>query len=590
MDNRRFCLLVLLVLSGVGLGALSSLPPVHAVVTVELNSSDGSTICPNMLSGNGQAVWNATTDTCSLSTTARVSPTLCISGTVGGCVLNAIDVLQIDRGTTFAIDTTLGGVAVYSDLFNYGVVDANDVGIVVYGTLNNWGIINVSSKADILTLPFLGQGIINNFNGTIINRGVVENDATIINSGTIANYCPGVVTGNPILGNPVQNHPCAPSAPFITTLSGSVFQTRTPTITGVSEQNATIILFDGATPVGTGVSDVTGNWSITTSALVLGAHHMTATATNSLGSSPPSPSVIIFIKDPTSTSVTCASSVLLGLGSDCVVTVTDRGLAPSTPGGIVNFTTNKNGIFKSSNCSLSGVGVSTTCGVSYNPSVVGTHSIQASYAGDVDHSGSNSTFNLGVFDFAVSLTSSSQNVLPGESANFTLGVTLVAGSIGPVSTVTVSITGLPSGAVVSGLPGMLSLPGTVSFIIQAGLNSLGNFSLKVSLSTSGGSRSASTILDIVSPQQAVQRLVGQVSTLKTDGVLKSGQARNLISLLTQAIRDLNTGKTQPVCGTLKSFVNTVEGYVSAQFLTREQASQLLDPPLGANAIIASIHC
>jgi len=545
-----------------------------------------------MLSGNGQAIWNSSTSTCSLFTTAPLSPTLCIRGTVGGCVLTAIDILQIDRGTTFAIDTTLGGVAIYSTLNNYGVVNANSVGMVVYGTLNNYGTINVSSKADILTLPFLGQGVLNNFNGTIINRGVLDNEATINNSGTIANYCPGVVSGNPIIGNPVQNHPCAPPAPSITTPSGSVFQTKTPTITGVSQQNVTITLFDGPTNVGTGVSDLTGNWSITTSALSLGAHNMTATATNSLGSSPLSGSIIIFIvtQDPTSTSLTCASSGLLGVSSNCVATVTDLGLTPSTPHGMVNFATNKNGVFNSNSCSLSGVGASATCSVSYTPSIVGTHSIQASYVGDAAHSGSNSTFTLAVFDFAVSLTPTGQSVLPGESAGFTLRVTLVAGSMNPALNVAVSITGLPSDAVASGLPSLLSLPGTVSFTVQAGPNSLGNFSLKVSVSTPEGSRAASTILDIVSPQQASQHLIDQVSTLQKNGVLNSGQARNLISLLTQTIKDLNAGKTNSACGTLKSFVNTVEAYESEQLLTNEQADLLLDPPLGANGIILSIHC
>jgi len=562
------------------------------VVTVELNSSNGSSVCPNTLSGNGQAIWNSTTSTCSLFTTAPVSPTLCIRGTVGGCVLATIDILQIDRGTTFAIDTTLGGVAIYSALNNYGVVNANDVGVVVYGTLNNWGTINISPKADILTLPFLGQGIINNINGTIINRGVIENDATINNTGTIANFCPGVVNGHPILGNPVQNHPCAPPAPFITTQSDSVFHTTTPTITGVSEQNVTITLFDGTTTIGKGLSDFTGNWSITTSSLALGAHNITATATNSLGSSPSSPSIIIFIvlKDPTSTSLTCASSILLGVGSSCVVTVTDTGLSPSTPHGLVNFQTNKNGIFNPTTCSVSGAGEIATCSVKYAPLAVGTHSITASYVGDAGHSGSNSTSALGVFEFAVSLTPSAQAVLPGESANFTLSITLVTGSVNPPSNVAVSLTGLPSDAIISGLTGMLSLPGTGSFAIQAGPNSVGNFTLKVSVSTSGGSRAASTILDILSPQQAAQHLIDHVSSLQTGGVLNSGQARNLISLLTQTIRDLNAGKTKPACGTLNSFVNTVERYESEHLLTKEQASQLLEPPLGANGIIASIHC
>lgn len=275
------------------LGMVASLPTGHAApVTVELSSADGATVCPSMLSGKGQALWSPTTSTCSLTSTAPVSPTLCISGNVSGCVVKQIDILRIDFGTTFLINTTEGGVTVYSRLDNYGVIYANDVGLSIYGIMNNYGLVNITSKANLETLPGLHQGLINN-RGTIFNTGVIDNQAALNNTGTVGIFCYGVFEGNQVLGNPIINHTCIPLAPTITTPSGTVFSTSTPTITGVSLQNVTITLFDGSIVVGTTVSDFTGNWTIKTSTLAVGYHNLTATATNYQGSSPHSPSIII---------------------------------------------------------------------------------------------------------------------------------------------------------------------------------------------------------------------------------------------------------------------------------------------------------
>jgi hypothetical protein len=328
LDSRRLHLVLLLVFAVVASGTVATIKPAHATLILELSDTNGSTVCPDVLSGFGAAQWNSSSSTCTLYTASPVSPTLCIRGTVGGCVVSAIDTLQIDQGVTFAINTTLGGVAIYSTLDNYGIVNVNDVGLANYGTMNNWGLINVSPNSNILNLPFTGQGIINNFNGTIVNQGIIGNEGTINNSGSISNFCPGIIEQNPILGDPVQHHPCQqPLAPIITTPSGSGFKTTTPTITGTSQPNVTITLFADTGPVGDTASDFTGNWSITTSPLTLGFQNLTAAAANSFGTSPFSPSVIILIspKQGTSTSSTCTSSVLqLDSAATCVATVYDK--------------------------------------------------------------------------------------------------------------------------------------------------------------------------------------------------------------------------------------------------------------------------
>ena len=47
--------------------------------------------------------------------------------------------------------------------------------------------------------------------------------------------------------------------------------------------NATIKIFDGATPLGSAIASGTGAWSFTTAALANGTHNLTATATHVAG-------------------------------------------------------------------------------------------------------------------------------------------------------------------------------------------------------------------------------------------------------------------------------------------------------------------
>jgi hypothetical protein len=78
--------------------------------------------------------------------------------------------------------------------------------------------------------------------------------------------------------------PTAPSAPLLATASDTgtigdgVTEVTTPVVTGTAEANATVKLYDtnGTTVLGTTIADGTGHWSITSSALSLGAHTLTA--------------------------------------------------------------------------------------------------------------------------------------------------------------------------------------------------------------------------------------------------------------------------------------------------------------------------
>ncbi|WP_406665700.1 Ig-like domain-containing protein [Gallaecimonas sp. GXIMD1310] len=84
--------------------------------------------------------------------------------------------------------------------------------------------------------------------------------------------------------------PVAPSAPVLAASSDSgssnsdnLTNDTTPLLTGTAVANATVRIFDGASQVGSGVANSSGNWSITTSTLSDGSHSLTAKQLDSAG-------------------------------------------------------------------------------------------------------------------------------------------------------------------------------------------------------------------------------------------------------------------------------------------------------------------
>jgi hypothetical protein len=84
--------------------------------------------------------------------------------------------------------------------------------------------------------------------------------------------------------------PTAPSTPDLTAASDNgvsntdnITSITTPTFVGTAEAGATVTLLDGGASIGTAVADTSGNWTITATALGLGAHSITATATDVAG-------------------------------------------------------------------------------------------------------------------------------------------------------------------------------------------------------------------------------------------------------------------------------------------------------------------
>lgn len=103
----------------------------------------------------------------------------------------------------------------------------------------------------------------------------------------------------------------------------------TPTITGKATAGATVLLLDGDTVVGKAVADKTGVWSITSSKLLDGEHHLTAITQDAAGNQSAASAELLIITD----------TALLGVSAPVLDALSDNGRSQSD--GITNVTTPK---------------------------------------------------------------------------------------------------------------------------------------------------------------------------------------------------------------------------------------------------------
>ena len=124
--------------------------------------------------------------------------------------------------------------------------------------------------------------------------------------------------------------PSVPTAPDLTAASDSgvsnsdnITNVATPIFTGNSaEVGSTITLLDGGTPVGTGIADGTGAWTITSSGLADGVHNLMAQAIDAVGNvSAPSAALSVTID---STAPAAPSVPDLTAASDSGISNTDN--------------------------------------------------------------------------------------------------------------------------------------------------------------------------------------------------------------------------------------------------------------------------
>ncbi|CCC97339.1 FG-GAP-like repeat-containing protein [Azospirillum baldaniorum] len=125
----------------------------------------------------------------------------------------------------------------------------------------------------------------------------------------------GNTDGDTVLFRNVPPPPAAPGGLALTvgSNSGSTTDTltkvTTPTFTGTAEASATVVLYDGATAVGTATANGAGLWTVTSASLSDGAHSLTVKASTANGTSAASTALNVTID---TAAPTLTSAVLSG--------------------------------------------------------------------------------------------------------------------------------------------------------------------------------------------------------------------------------------------------------------------------------------
>ncbi len=218
----------------------------------------------------------------------------------------------------------------------------------------------------------------------------------------------------------------------ITLSAGTVVPGTTPPLT-ISFNSGSVTLSGGQIVT----SNVTFSGPATT-----GTYHVPIKATSGTRIKTSASLVISVINGHSTTeSISCLpTTVVVGRSSaSCTATVTDPNSSPTSPTGSVYFTSNGQGTFQPTSCSLSGSSSTASCSVSYVPSHEGSHTITASYGGDTGHGSSQAiTAPLTVLDpTATKVSCSPDSVLQTKPTTCSVTVTDDAASpVTPTGTVT----------------------------------------------------------------------------------------------------------------------------------------------------------
>jgi large repetitive protein len=239
----------------------------------------------------------------------------------------------------------------------------------------------------------------------------------------------------------------APDAPYALSLATSsdsgtsssdgLTNVTAPTITGMAEAGATVKLYDGATQVGSGTADGSGNWAITTSTLTEGDHTLAAVAIDAAGNASTASAPLDVMIDTTAPTLAITSDVAaLKAGGTAVITFTFS----EDPG--TTFTAGDVTVGGGTLGAISGTGLTRTAVFTPDANVnAGTASITVAHGAYTDAAGNTgaagATPSL-VFDTlapTVTITSDVPTLKIGETATITFtfsedpGATFTDGSI-----------------------------------------------------------------------------------------------------------------------------------------------------------------
>ena len=115
----------------------------------------------------------------------------------------------------------------------------------------------------------------------------------------------------------------------------------------------------------------------------------------------------------------------------------------------------------------------------------------------------------------------------------------------------------------------------------------GDFTVNVQVSDGdGGVAMGSTLVTVISHQEAVMDIQAEVQALADEGVLNQGQARGLKRTLAGVIKKLNQGNTTAAIDKLMEFALQIEKLVLDGVLTAQQGQPLIEE---ANRLVAAIE-
>ncbi len=251
------------------------------------------------------------------------------------------------------------------------------------------------------------------------------------------------------------------------------------TVTGSSPPNGgTVKFFDGSTQIGSTQTLASGSASITTQFSGAGTHNLTATYGGDSNDGTSTSAIVAFVVAQfATTTALSATSSSAALGSPVTFTAAISGSVPDVPTGTVTY---KDGGTTIGTAPLDGHARATLTTTSL---AAGSHAIIANYGGDSENQSSASSgvaFNVtngNVTDFSIGSTVASQQTLAaGQSMTIPVTLTGAAGFSG--GTVTVTCSGLPTGAVCTSTPVTVSGGATVP--------------VNVTLTTTGGNSGSVT--------------------------------------------------------------------------------------------------
>jgi len=244
-------------------------------------------------------------------------------------------------------------------------------------------------------------------------------------------------------------NPASTSTTVVTSLSPSVFGqsvtfTSTTSVTapgvGTIPAGDTVTFKDGATTLGTVLTNASGVATFTTSTLSVATHSITAVYAGDTNFATSTSSAVSQVVTQASTTTTVASSVNpSSFGQSVTFTATVTAVAPSSgnPTGTVTFKDGSNTVGSGTLSTTAGV---TTATFSTSSLSAGSHSINAVYAGDTNFQTSTSNAVSQVVNqdgSSISVTTSGSPSVFGQAVTFTATVIAAApGSGTPSGTVT----------------------------------------------------------------------------------------------------------------------------------------------------------